>query len=419
MVALFLCSQPYAAAQSPQTVQWGGVSLAGEFAQLPRLMPTLHELLTTEEFKQRFHVRATQAVVKAAASHPSLRILVNEQISQEDDSYALTFALSGESVTSITMEQATYVDYVVQALLLVANVSKDPDRQRIVSSYPVGVRYTHAYPDGRKPDPRDRKAIIAGMLMGEMGKADLVDAWQTRLGEVSLRERDEWIAVAPLKILPDAQRQGGFTKDQADAVSFRVSSVVEGNISRAADIPIVPSTFDGALETLTLSFANRGVLAFRKPNPSYLLQVSIYGLGSNRVQEAMTRERQFAVAYGGGFQVDYFSVDPDRRLTNELSMRLQSVQSVTYIGTTEDARRASDADMFSRLIAAFADEMSSNLIPADRRWFEKYKASSEPKSGREMARLVAAKLPGPAKPAAVAAETSEIPSIFQFLRGQQ
>jgi hypothetical protein len=359
-------------------------------------MPAVHELMTQDAgFAQRFQTRVTQAVSQKTNLASGFQILVEDQMRQGDDAYALTFVLAGESVTAYAIEQTTFVDYAVQALVLVGNVSKDPSRQRVVTSYPVQVKYQRAYPDGRLPAPQDRKAVIGGMLLGTLGQADLVTEWQKRLDKVQLREREVWIAVSPLLVLPAAQKQGGFNQEQVDRVVFKVSSAIEGNISHAADIPIVPSSFGGALDSLTLSFADRGIVAFRRPNPSYALQVSVYALGSHTAEETMTRETKFAVAYGGGFLVEYFSIDPDRRRTPELSIRLQSVQSVTYLGTSKDAHRATQADMYSRLIAGFSEELSSNLVPANVSWIEKYKASSEPRSPRDLARLVTSKFPVP------------------------
>ena len=383
---------------SSKSIQWAGVSLSGDFNQAASLMPSIHELIARDEaFAQRFQARVTQSVSDNSRLLSGLQVLVEDQMRQRDDSYALTFVLAGESVTAYSIEQTTFVDFVVQALVLVGNVSKDPLKQRIVSSYPVQVKYQRAYPDGSRPAPQDRKEIIGGMLLGELGKADLVAEWQKRLEKVQLREREVWISVAPLIILPDAQKQGGFSKEQADLVAFKVSSAIEGNISRAADIPIVPSTFDGALDTLTLSFADRGIIAFRRPDPSYTLQVSVYALGSRTAEEAMTRETKYAVAYGGGFTVEYFYIDTDRRRVSELNMRLQSLQTITYLGSTKDAHQATQSDMYSRLIAGFAEELSNNLVPANERWIEKYKASSEPRSPRDLARLVTLKLPAPSK----------------------
>jgi len=385
-----------AVAQSRTKVQWAGVSLAGQYDQLPRLMPATFSLLTPE-FRLKLDKRVSQAVKELDAAHPSLNFLVDEQMLQGDDSYALTFALAGESITSVTMEDKEYADFALQVLVLIANVSKDPNKQRIVASYPVQVRRTALIPDGRKPSVEDGRQVFSELLMGLGGKIDVVAEWRDRLRDVRLREREVWISVGPLKIPPEVQAQGGFSKDLADATAFKVSSVIESNISRSANIPIVPGGLDSALGELTLSFADRGIVAFRKPDPSYVLDVSVYVLASRSAEEAIARERKFSTAFVGGFQVDYSSVDPDRRLTNEVSLRLQKQGAISYIGTTKDARKFDNAEQFSRLISAFADELSNNLIPSNVKWLEQAKAGSEKKSPAEMAKLIRSRLPAPVK----------------------
>jgi hypothetical protein len=284
----------------------------------------------------------------------------------------------------------------------VGNISKDPKRQRIVSSYPLQVYYRNAYLDGARLGADDGKKYFAQMLTGQLGGADLVGEWQKRLRQIRLRDRDrdgdlKWLSVAPLQILPDAQLQGGFTKELVDQAAFKASSVIEGNISRAAGIPIVPSSFDGAVSVLTLSLADRGIVAFRKPDPDHVIQITVYALGSSSLEEAMSVEKKFAVAYGCGFKFEYFKVRADRSQELELSMRLQAVKSVDYLGTSKDSHRASAPDMFARMISSFANEISNNLIPANEKWLEKARASSEPKSANELSRLIAAKLPSPRK----------------------
>jgi len=385
-----------AVAQGRIKVQWAGVSLAGQYDQLPRLMPATFGLMTSD-FRPKLDKRVAQAVKDLDASHSSMNFLVDEQMLQGDDSYALTFALAGESITSVTMEEKEYADFVLQALVLIANVSKDPSKQRIVASYPIQVRRTVLIPDGRKPTVEDGRQVFSELLMGLGGKVDVVSEWRDRLRDIRLREREVWISVAPLKMPPEVQVQGGFTKDLAEATAFKVSSVIESNISRSANIPIVPGGLDSALGELTLSFADRGVVAFRKPDPSYVLDVSVYVLASRSAEEAMTRERKFSTAFVGGFQVDYSAVDPDRRLTNELSLRLQKQGVISYLGTTKDARKFDNAEQFSRLISAFADELSGNLIPANVKWLEQAKAGSEKKTPAEMAKLIRSRLPAPIK----------------------
>lgn len=383
-------------AKDKSTVQWAGVSFVGDYSKLSKLMPTLYDLVARDiKFQKQLSDRVEQAVSDAALAHASLRILVSDQARQGDDSFALTFALAGESVTSYRQGSTTHIDYVIQALVLVANVSKDPGRQRIVTSYPVQVKFWRAYPDGVLPPSSDRKDIVAAMLMGQAGKADLVKEWQKRLAEVKLRDKQIWLSVAPLVISSEAQQAGGFTSEQAAALAFKVSSVVEGNISRSADIPLVPSTFDEALNQITLSFADRGIIAFTKPNPDQILQINVYALRSREEKRALSKESEFAIAYGGGFEIEYFSVDPDRRRKKEFGIRLQSIQSVGFLATSREVHQANDADMYSRLISHFSDELSANLIPANLNWIEMRKAGSELRGTRELVELISSKLPKP------------------------
>lgn len=85
--------------------------MAGDFAKAAALMPTLHELMTQDTgFSQRFEARVAQAVGQAAGTPSGLNIVVDGQLRQGDDAYALTFVLAGESVTSYAIEQTTFVD---------------------------------------------------------------------------------------------------------------------------------------------------------------------------------------------------------------------------------------------------------------------------------------------------------------------
>ena len=112
MVVLSLWCSLDAVAQSRTKVQWAGVSLAGQYDQLPRLMPATFGLMASD-FRLKLDKRVAQAVKDLDASHPSMTFLVDEQMLQGDDAYALTFALAGESITSVTMEEKEYADFVL------------------------------------------------------------------------------------------------------------------------------------------------------------------------------------------------------------------------------------------------------------------------------------------------------------------
>jgi hypothetical protein len=279
--------------------------------------------------------------------------------------------------------------YELQALVLIGNVSKDPQRQRIVASYPLRLRHRTVFGPGRQPTDEDARRIFRAMLLGEgvEGAGDLVALWQERLTRITLRERDVWMSVAPLRFSPDALAEARLDADRAAELAFRATSIIEANLSRTANIPIVPSGYDGAVEQLTLHFADRGVVAFRNPDPSSVLDLTVYGLRAIRKQQAMTSESKFLVAHGGGFRLDYSRLDADRRKNSEFSMRLKAVQSTSYSGATADARRIDDASAFSALIMNFAEQLSSSLAPADPKWLEQAKADSEQRSVQELVQL--------------------------------
>ena len=92
-----------ARAQERKTqVQWAGVSTAGQFVQLPMLMPTLNAVLTQDSnFLPAFKERVTQAVTQVANGHPAIEIVVEDLIRQSDDAYVLSLVLAGESIEPI------------------------------------------------------------------------------------------------------------------------------------------------------------------------------------------------------------------------------------------------------------------------------------------------------------------------------
>lgn len=376
-------------AQSRAPVQWAGFSYAGQHAQLRQMMPVIKELVDDDkQFQRALDTRIASAVKAERLSSPGIEFATDGLQLQGDDAYALSFVLAGESINVVKIEAATEASFELQVLLLVGNVSKDPTRQRVVSSYPLRMRHRAMYSDGRQPTRDDAKRIFTSMLMGDRadGCADLVDEWKRQLAKVKLRERDVWVAVSPLRFNAEALQQAGLSEAQAAALSFRATSLIEANLSRAADIPLVPSTFDQALEHLTLSFANSNVIAFRKPDPSYTYDLTIFGLRSFTAEQAMSREKKFLVSYGGGFQFDYFKIDANRQRSAEISVRLKSVQSVSYVGSTQDARRFDNAAMYSSLVMNFAEQLSTNLVPLNAKWLEQAKADSETQSVPELVR---------------------------------
>jgi len=378
-----------------ERVQWAGLSLAGQWESAGALMPAVHSLIADEAFRLRLNDRALAALRDSVQARPRFEFVTGPGMTRQDtDAYALTLAITGEFVSAVEAQGADgsvfqEVSVRLRGLVMMANVSMDPMRQRVVCSYPIRTAYRRRFPGGRKVETQDIRAIVEAMLMGELGpNADFVARFKERVPALAIRGRDEWITVSPLRITPEAVSRAGLTARHADLACALASSVIESGISTSANIPIVPASADGAINELKLSFADRGGVAFRNPDPSFSLDVSVYALASQTAEQRGQTQSGFMTRFVSGFQVDYSAIDPDKRRTLELSLRLQKQVAITFFGSSADARRFDLGEQYVALISQFAEELSSNLIPANEKWLDQQKAGSETKSAREMAQLV-------------------------------
>ena len=380
---------PYARASQRSTVQWGGVSFAGDLDTARRQMPVVCDaLLNDQSLLHAFQQRTADAVRSAGAHHPELDFRVDEQVRQTDDAYSLCLVIAGESVNVVDVEDVTEASFELQALVLIGNVSKDPSRQRVVASHPLRVRHRTVFTDGRKPGPEDARRYFRSMLVGDRhdGCADLVAEWQERLQRARISERDVWISIAPVRFAPEALQEARLADDAAASLSARATALIESNLSRTAGIPLVPAGSSGALEAMTLSFADRGIVAFRTPDPSHMLELTVFGLRSFASEQELSREKRITLAFGGGFQLDYSRIDADRRKSGEFSVRLKSVQSRSFIASSRDSRRISNAAAYGSLVLGFAEQLSTNIVPANPKWLDSVRADSEPQSVAQIVR---------------------------------
>ncbi len=381
-------------------VQWAGHSFIGSADEAKAVMPVVKSLVDDPRFDESLKMRLARAV--AATPHPEFNFVVDRSLTWSDDSYALAFTLAGETFTHLKIEEATEASFELQALVLIGNVSKDPQRQRLVGYYPLRVRHRTVYPDGRLPTVEDARRVFASMLLGDRqdGVADLVAEWQSRLARVRISERDRWVALSPVKFSAEAQSEAKISASDARSISTRASALIEANISREANIPLVPISDSaqfgqpaGVTDKLTLSFADRGVLAFRNPDPSDILDFTVIALKSAAVEQAMSREKKIALVYGAGIQIDYAKVAPDRSQVPQLSIRLKHVLSRSFIGASSASRQIDNRTAFGSLLMSFADQLSTNLVRVDRRWLESAKADSDARTVGDLARLLSERLP--------------------------
>lgn len=390
----------YAHAAERRDVQWAGLSYLGAFDEARAVMPVASGLIGNPAFSEALQTRLARAV--AETSHPALNFVVDRALAWGDDSYALAFALAGEAVTHVKVEEATEASFELQALVLIGNVSKDPQRQRLVGYYPLRVRHRTVYPDGRLPTAEDARRTFASMLTGDRqdGVADLVAEWQSRLSRVRISERDKWVALSPIKFSPEAQSEAKLSAADAWAISARATSLLEANISRFAEIPLVPNlrtgegqTPAGVADKLTLSFADGGVRAFRNPDPSDILDFTVIALKSAVVEQALSQQKRIALVFGAGVQVDSARIAPGGSREHQLSIRLKHVQSRSFIGASSASRQIDNRTAFGALLMNFAEQMSTNLVKVDRRWLEIAKADSDTRSVDDLARLLRERLP--------------------------
>ena len=382
-------------ARAKTTLYWSGVSNLGKIADLADEMPHIHDLFYNDlQFKQRLDSRVRNVALGSTSDHPEFRV-VDELGIMQDDSFALSFVVSGAFFDSAKLESKLHVNYGLQAIVLIANFSKDKKKQRVVASYPIQVRFRHLYEDGVAPTYEEIRGKFASMLMGSnVGEADLVKQWAKRLQNVSLKNANQWIAIQPLEFTENAIKQGGFSEVQRKATIRRATSIFEGNLSTKANIPLVPMSLDDSgLTEVFLTFANRedAEKAFQTPKPSYVFKVTLYGLRSAKVQETAINESKTGLAFGGGFLLQMFYVEdetPKGNLVEEFSVKLQSIESISFLGN----RNFNDPEQFSILVTNFMDGLSSHLIPLNFSWIADHKAKSEHRDARDIEIIMRSKL---------------------------
>lgn len=387
-----------------ENVQWVGVSVEGSPQRLKAESPTVYGLVIEDKrFNARLNERAKNALLGAASSQKRFRFITEGALSREDsDSYALTLVITGEFITVAEVTGADgqvfqEINARIRGQVMLVNVSKDPVRQRVVCSYPLRAAYRDRLGAGQSLGEQKKREIVAGILMGQFGSnADFVEFFKQRVPDLAVRAQDEWITVEPLRISPDAAKEAGLTNRQVQLAGTLSSAVIAAGISTAANIPIVPSSSDGAIQEVSLSFAGRGGMAFKNPDPSKSLDVLTYVLSSESAQAKGLRTSKFITMYLGGFEMNFSSIDPDDKKKKPLvSLRLRRLSTTEFYGNSVNDRKINQGDQFVALITAFSEDLSNNLIPANQKWLEQSKAGSEKKSVREMVKLIRDELPRP------------------------
>jgi hypothetical protein len=266
-----------------------GVTFVGTQEQQRSAAPFILKLNRDEGFR-----RAMSSRLSAAVS--SLRIKSGHRIDQDNlasvqgDTYAISFAVSGERVDVERLDGTQFnVQYRVRALVLVMNLSVKSENRRIVAVHTVPVTYLTV--SDRPPSSTQRLEMFRRLYLAPPADADVVGAWLKEAESLDLREGNVWVRVEPFSIQPKASRmmgEAGISPAELSQMSRRFTSDAEDGISRGFRIPVIPSVAGDTLEAALFTFqdpataqqifgGSGGGLAqatFAFPEPSWIVELS-------------------------------------------------------------------------------------------------------------------------------------------------
>jgi hypothetical protein len=360
------------------------MSFVGDPLDRAARYPLTAELAADEGFKNRLSSRLGAAVRALQAGRPDLEIVTQDLRAQGDDSYLLAFALDGENVETQLVDDRLSVAYELQVLVLVLNLSKDPSRQRVVTSYPVRVRYHDLA--SAEPTPAQQREVFDRLLSSPAaGMPDVVDAWCKRALAIKLRERQSWLRVRSIEFTESAATHLAATADQAAAIAQRATSLLEAGLSSALDIPIIPHSPGRVPNRMALSLANVDASqTFQLAAPDYSVGVTVRDM---RLVSANGKTAgghvQTGLAYGALFvaRLDEEAADAGAGPKRLLEAVFKRVDTVVFTG----ARRLSTPQQFSKVVANFADELAANIASPDVSWITRSKSDADKKAPVEIA----------------------------------
>lgn len=367
--------------QEKITIQWVGPSFVGDSASITTNFPVVHEFFKDQNFKSAISKRLSEATSRLKAARRDLDIVDDKLLLQADDSYMLSFALSGENVQTQFVDDKFSVSYELQALVLVGNLSKDPQRQKIVSSYPVRVRFEDI--SDHEPTPLERKRIFNSLLLNPVDNMpDIVSAWAKRAEQIKLREKNVWLKVE-LDMPESASGELDASPEDKKAILLRSLALLEAGVSKSLDIPVIPFSA-GHTNQMLLSLANTDARSsFNLPPADYTISLSTKALKFISVTKQAGSGDQTGHAYGVSFSINFFEepVDNSGQRKNYFEATLKRVDSVFYSGN----RRLSKAQQFARVINNFIYEFTQNLGKPDTKWIAASKSDGEKKSAESIA----------------------------------
>ncbi len=266
-----------------------GVTFVGTPAQQQAAAPFIYELNRDEAFR-----KAMTARINSAAA--SLRIksghrIVNDLASVQGDTYALSFAVTGERVDVEKLDGNQFnIQYRLRLQVLVINLSVKPENRRVVVVQSVPVDYLTL--SDREPTWAQQLDTFRRLYLDPPAGANALAAWLNEASALDLREGNVWVRVDPFAIQPKAANlmaQAGMTAVEMSQLSRIFTSLAEDGINRGFGIPVIPSVAGDVVETAVVYSFNDSATAqerfgstgpggpqatFVYPEPSWIVEFS-------------------------------------------------------------------------------------------------------------------------------------------------
>lgn len=380
----------------PVAVQWAGVSFLSPPQDSASLAPTLQQLMRDKALQAQMDARIRSKLASLGDKQNQWRLVSDQLMTQGDDSYLLTFAIAMENVETVSSGGLTGASYEIQASVLVVNLSKDSSRQRIVTNYPVRVRFNTL--DADAPDAQERQKIFQMLLLAPTPEMpDLVHQWALRAENIALREKKVWLRVPPIHITGEARATLDKLATNHDdraiikQIEMQGSALLESQISEKLDIPVIPFGARGEMEAMTLQFANLDASqSFKPPNPDYTVGVEIRALRHALTQSAsgsgLALEQQI---FGGSFLVSMKAENADSNVPGQdlvPALQLRRIDSTDrYAAGT---RKFSQLLQFRKLVGNFSYELGQAFFKADSNWLKSARSDFEPRDPKQLAKAI-------------------------------
>jgi len=387
-LTLFASDARAAPSEPSARLHWVGPAVLAEPDLQEAAAPFFHALWAEPEFQAAFSERLQLSIQQLQASRPDLPIAADLPL-QGDDTYVLSLVLVRENVDLERVDDLTSISYEIQALVFVGNVSSDPQRRRVVTSYPVNIRYIDVAPRSASLDPAAAREVFRRLyLQPGDSMPDLLRAWTDRARQIRLREKNVWLRIHPLAFSGSALATLGGTQQITDAIALRSTSLLEARISRELDIPVIPAAGNGGVKAAVLTLANLNAReSFAVAEADYGVQVKVRELRQVAAADSGPNgTRRQGNAYGAALVITLQKEPLDTGAAPEVmsSFQLRRIDTVYHYGE----RRVIPAQAFSRLLRSFHDELGANFGTPNADWIRNARSDQEPRSPAEIARAI-------------------------------